>query len=46
MRKILILLVLGAFGVAMLPASSAKACANGAQTMTHHHHHHKHHKKG
>jgi hypothetical protein len=41
MRKILVLILLGCFGVAMLPTS---AFANTGKHHHRHHHHHKHHK--
>jgi hypothetical protein len=46
MRKLLVLLVLGAFAVAALPTASAHANVLGAQTLVKKHHHkHKHHHK-
>jgi hypothetical protein len=46
MRKLLVMLVLGAFAVAVLPTASAHASTNGAQQLVKkHHHHHCHHKK-
>jgi len=45
MRKIVVLFVLGLFGVAVLPSAQASAATHGAVCLVKHHHHHHHHKK-